>query len=318
VVLIHLGSRLPPYVRAAAAQVETVSGQAPLLVGPVRGRRYRGQRIQRFRRMEQLTAMGLSGFWRHTCERFFVLEEAMRQGRLGRCLHIESDNVLYVAPQAYESWLIETYGETLATCPLTETEDAASLMYVGSLDALSAFNDALLELVEMPAEALLAHFGGTMANEMRMIHVLRTEHDMVRSLPTTVRESREAGLQWVFDAASYGQWVDGTPPSPGFPYAGEHHIVGREILAGNYRVLWNAQRSAPFVQSQSDGVEMPLANLHIHSKRVERWVTEWLPDEPPPPPPPPWHRRAMTIGRRAASSALRHAPMRRRASSRTG
>lgn len=283
VVLIHLGSRLPGFAKVAAAQAEAIGGHAPVVVGPVAGRRLRGERLDRFRASERLSHMGLAGFWRYSAERLFVLEEVMRARGMSRCLHIESDNLLYVAPSAYEDWLITRYGDEVAICPLTDDEDTAAVMYVGSLPALAAFNDGLLELVELGPERLLELHGGPMANEMRMIHLLRTQRGLARALPTTPAAARELGAAQVFDPASYGQLVDGTPGAPGVSYAGDHHQVGRLLLEGELRVVWDPQQHAPRVVSRSDGAEIPLANLHIHSKRLERWTTETTPPDPPGP-----------------------------------
>src|SRR4051812_19047866 len=114
VVVIHLGSRPPAFVRVCAAQVERVAGRAPLVVGPVRGARLRGPKLDHFRVRERLSDMGLRGFWRYSAERLFVLEEAMRRAGVRRCLHIESDNLLYVPPACYEQWLGKTYGGGIA------------------------------------------------------------------------------------------------------------------------------------------------------------------------------------------------------------
>jgi hypothetical protein len=284
VVLIHLGSRVPGFVRTAAAQAQAVSGRDPIVIGPLAGARLAGSRLDRFRERERLSDLGLTGFWRYSAERLFVLEEAMREAGIERCLHIESDNLLYLDPAAYEGWLGDTYGDALATCPHTDDEDTAAIMYVGSRRALGAYLDALLELVEMGPEALLERHGGPMANEMRMLFLLRAERGLAQALPTTVAAGLAIGAPALFDPASYGQLVDGTPGAPGVPYAGNHQIPGREIVSGNYRVVWDAQQRIPTVESTSDSAALPLANLHIHSKRLSRWTTEVRPPEPPGPP----------------------------------
>ncbi len=119
------------------------------MIGPRDAARYRGPQLDRFRASEQLSSFGLGGFWRYACERFFVLEEHMRRTGLERCLHIESDVLLYLAPGDFDAWLRARYAGAVAVCPLTESEDTAAAMYVGSLAGLAALNDALLELVAL-------------------------------------------------------------------------------------------------------------------------------------------------------------------------
>jgi hypothetical protein len=284
VVLIHLGGRAPRHLRTCALQAEAVSRRAPIVIGPVSGARLRGERLTRFRSVERLSDMGLAGFWRYSAERLFVLEEAMAAAGIDRCLHIESDNLLYVDPASYEQWLADTYGADIAVCPLTADEDTAAVMYVGSRRALGAFNEGLLELVALGPERLIEAHGGGMANEMRMLQLLRTERGLAAALPTTVADAVDAGGGIVFDPASYGQCVDGIPGAPGVPYMGDHHPIGRELLSGNYRVVWDAQQRVPSVESASDATALPLPNLHIHSKRLDRWTTEVKPPAPPSPP----------------------------------
>lgn len=269
IVLIHLGSRFPRHMRACISQVERIEGRRPLIVGHARAARYRGDAVARFRGIETLSGLGGRRFWRYACERFFVLEEFMAQCGIDRCMHIESDVLLYRASHQLADWLGDTYGSDVAVCPMTDTEDTAAVMYVGSRDALARFNAALLALVTLGPAALLARYGGSMAHEMRMLHILRTEEGLCRPLPTTIEQGLAAGAPCLFDPASYGQWVDGGPGQPGVPYAGEHHAIGREFLSGNYELLWDAQVSQPTVRAASARLrEWPLANLHLHSKRL--------------------------------------------------
>jgi hypothetical protein len=280
VVLIHLGSRSPRHLRACAAQVETITGRRPAIVGRVRTWRLRGPRLRRFRAVESLTDMGLRGFWRYSAERFFVLEDFMAEAGLERCLHIETDNLLYIDPARYADWLRQTYDDGIAVTPLTDHEDTAAVMSVGSRAALGAFNAALLDLVTVPPAELIERFGGPMANEMRMIRIIRDD-GLAAALPTTLGAARAVGSSVVFDPGSYGQCVDGIPSRPGVSYVGDHHEVGRELLGKRCRVVWDAERRAPSVLARDGTGELPLANLHIHSKRLDRFVTETEPPAPP-------------------------------------
>lgn len=233
----------------------------------------RGEKLLRFRAVESLTGMGLGGFWRYSAERFFVLEDFMAEAGLDRCLHIESDNLLYVDPAQYMDWLRETYGDDVSTCPITDHEDTAAVLSVGSLKALAGFNAALLELVALPPNELLERYGGEMANEMRMVRIVRDE-GLARALPITLASAHAAGSPVVFDPGSYGQCVDGVPGQPGVPYTGDHHEVGRELIARRCRIVWDAERQVPSVRGADENDELPLANLHLHSKRLARFVNQ--------------------------------------------
>jgi hypothetical protein len=269
-VLIHLGSRAPSHLRICAAQIAAVSGMQPLIVDRRKGARYRGAKLKQFRKQESLSDMGLKRFWRYTCERFFVLEELMLELDLDRCIHVESDVLMYLPSGSLVPWLSDVYGAGVAVCPLTATEDVAAVMYVGSFGALARMNDALLELVEMGPAMLEVH-GGDFGNEMRMLHILRTELSLCEALPTTIERALVLGSPWVFDPASYGQYLDGTPGQPGVSYAGDHHEPGRELMRGSCELIWDARARRPFLRSRDAETLWPLANLHVHSKRLAEW-----------------------------------------------
>jgi hypothetical protein len=273
-VLIHLGSRAPRYLSVSLEQARAVTGRVPVYIGARRGARYDGAKLRAFRGAEHLSGMGLGGFWRYTCERFFVLEQHMRESGLARCVHIESDNLLYAPPSG---WLESTFGDDVATCPITATEDTAAFMYVGSVDALARINDALLEFVAMESSEFLSAHGGHMANEMRMLRVLR-DQGLSRALPVTLEEAASSGAPHVFDAGSYGQYVDGSHSAPGIPFTDAQHLVGPALAGGTYRLFWDAPRQAPLVYASGHD-PMPLANLHLHSKRLASWRSRPL--DPP-------------------------------------
>ncbi|MFL5906722.1 MAG: hypothetical protein ACJ75Z_03895 [Solirubrobacterales bacterium] len=267
IVLIHLGAAPPAYMQACISQVEAISGRSPLVVDPATGAAFNSPKLDRFRAAEELSGYGLEGFWRYACERFFVLEEFMAAAGLDRCIHLETDTLLYVSPSRITAWLDDTYGESVAVCPLTDTEDTAAFMYVGSRQALSRLNDALLELVEVGPERLLETYGEGMAHEMKMLHILRTRTGLCEALPTLPGEARATGSSHLFDPGSYGQYVDGTVFEPGVSYAADHHLIGRELRAAQCRLVWDAPREHPLVYA--DAEFFPLVNLHVHSKRLE-------------------------------------------------
>jgi hypothetical protein len=130
----------------------------------------------------------------------------------------------------------------------------------------------MLDLVAMPSADLLAKHGGEHANEMRMLHVLRAA-GLARALPVTSEDAAATGAGYVFDPGSYGQFIDGWYWEPGVSYTNERHVLGAALADGRCQLVWDARRERPLVQGP-DGELRPLANLHIHSKNLELWMTQ--------------------------------------------
>jgi hypothetical protein len=231
-----------------------------------------GPKLRTFRRRERLSQMGPRGFWRYAAERLFVLEEYMRRAGMPRCLHVESDNLVFpeLLTAGSRGALDHHLGSSVAACPLTEDEDTAAVLYVGSIDALGRVTDALLDLASMRPEHFLQVHGGQMFNEMRMLAVLR-EWGLTRSLPTSPAEPLARSLGLVFDPASYGQWLDGTHSVPGTAFASDLHILGPALRSGN--LIADVRPGADHGEVRLRGeTGLPLANIHVHSKRLAMWA----------------------------------------------
>lgn len=263
VVLIHLGGDPPPYIAHCILQVMHVTGRDPIVILPEQAKAFSNcAKVKQFRELDFYRDFGLNGFWRYACERFFILEETMKLYGMKTCLHIENDNMLYIAPDKYQSWLVDMYGDRVAITPVTALLDTAAVMYVGSVRALQEVNEALLFLMSKGPDFLKHEYGPEMLNEMRLLNIIRTtELAPLADLPVLPGES-----DVVFDPASYGQWFDGIPFNPGVRHAEERHIVGNEILHNRVNVEWN--------ECHPTANGKPLANLHIHSKRLGLWATK--------------------------------------------
>ena len=88
-------------------------------------------------------------------------------------------------------------------------------------------------------------------------------------MPTTFPVSNQF-LTALLGDSSWEALIRGYPPG----WAGRHHYVGAELLAGNYSVRWDEQGGLrlPFVVDR-EGAWTRLNNLHIHSKRLELFAS---------------------------------------------
>jgi hypothetical protein len=99
-------------------------------------------------------------------------------------------------------------------------------------------------------------------SEMRLIGGIAREWNFINRLITIPNEKSD----YVFDPSSYGQYFGGTmrhPPG----WFGKHHLIGKEIASGNLKPMMNLFENKPYVN------EVPIINLHIHSKKTKDYVS---------------------------------------------
>jgi hypothetical protein len=255
-ILVHLGGPAPKFQDVCIKQIQQFS-KGHIFCENEEKRHWTPKLVDAMLSSEYLNGFGMNGFWRWAMLRLYVVERIMEVYDLKSALHIENDNLIYDDPE--HTMMAEYCGDSVGLTQLTDNELSAGVMYVGSHGALATLTEKMTGLVKQGLVALEAKYGTTMLHEMRLLKIIHDENPgIIKLLPTL-----PAGNAHIFDCASWGQWVGGTFQDPGIRYAGNHHIVGRELIKGKYDVTWKDKR--PYVD------DTPLFNLHIHSKDLERW-----------------------------------------------
>jgi hypothetical protein len=237
--------------------------------------------FQRFSQVVPFTSgAGLFGF-----TRFFHIEAMISRLNLTDVVQVECDNLLYVnvldliVPRS-RNW--RRFGQ-LAVTPCGKAFATAGVMYIRNAAALRHMNEyaiAWCRLTRAQIASLMPSDSGTAAAKsdwgsfQSEMHFLGYYHRVFGSaflshlpvLPFGKFGPPLAG--YVFDPASYGQLL-------GSNWAGDHHVVGRELIYNQLAVCWRPldganQTYTPFVRDLG-GNEWPLANLHIYSKSLAPW-----------------------------------------------
>lgn len=207
------------------------------------------------------------GFWLYTFERLFVLEEFMKSGPID-CLHIENDVTIYDTPDF--SKYRELYPNKVVINPIGERYCTFAYSYI-TLKALQTLNEELLNFLSLGREEINNRLCGEMLNEMTCLSYLFNQGkeylDFFPILPTGQFSKNYSQLGYLFDSASYGQFLDGTPGTIGISYRGEHHYIGRFLTDSDSIVFKN---NKPILIKDKE--EIPLFNLHIHSKRIGNFI----------------------------------------------
>lgn len=192
----------------------------------------------------------------------------------------------------------------------------AAVMYVGSLPVLTDICTEMIRHLESGDEQVRLLLQADMVNEMVLLGVIRQQRpDLLDVLPVAPHQpayppsvkrvskpwtrpflkladwvspklldhvptenlSRYLGeLGCLFDAASWGQYVGGTPHGEGPGFCASHHWIGNDLHHHRYAIAWDMDRRGrrvPFITSrEAPGVRWPLFNLHVHSKRIADFV----------------------------------------------
>lgn len=285
IILVHIGNELPTYIHTCIEQIKRVAHADVLLVHsenikdvPKGVDTIHYEEVRNYGAMAKFNSLDYfdewthrgEPFWKYACERLFVVEAAMDAVFIDRAMHIENDNLVYARPDV--DYLYKTIGGKIGLTAINEELLSAGIMYVGSLDSLRIFNESMIRLLEQGEQELMRKYGGVMMHEMRMMKIASMEPDSpIRMLPIFPDESSK----FVYDCASWGQYVGGVHHGDGSKFAHNSHFIGREIINKRYDVRWtiDGELKVPAIidwKDKSKSGKM-IYNLHIHSKNLEGW-----------------------------------------------
>jgi hypothetical protein len=305
IVFVHIGNPIPDYVEIAIEQARLFNPSCPIyLVGnkqafkkasfcfennvyciPLESLTMSHAHLQ-FIEESKLNKKAFQGFWIYTSERFFYLEELIREFRLTEVFHLENDVMLYADLESMLPIFREKYRGMIGATFDSDSRCIAGLMYVSGINPISQ----LTKLMAKKAKLGL--------NDMEMLNSFKNQYDKIYidHLPIIFPEyTREIGLknalnetsshperysqyfdsfQAIFDAAAIGQYLGGTSPRNGVGIAG---FINENCLFDPSRlgIEWKLDDQERWVPSVSFGnSECPVINLHIHSKELSRFFSK--------------------------------------------
>lgn len=272
-VYVHIGDKFPDYHYVSLKQTQKYfNGKVYDIFGKeANDLLSRNENNKEFEKVNFLNKYGLGNFWSVTFQRMFVIEQLMKENNLEDVIHIENDVLIYENPEKYLDFFEDKFKKLnlVAINTLTENHSTFANVYIPNYKSLEKLNGKLIELLSLGEEKLIELSGETMINEMvllRMIYKLGfdliKEEVFVNYLPYL---PNELGIVW--DSASYGQYLGGTPfHSPGF--IDDRHFIGQYIKEKNVKIIWENQET--FIDDSEN--KYKLANLHIHSKNLKAFV----------------------------------------------
>lgn len=215
--------------------------------------------------------------WRTSMMRFFYIEALIRQNNLQNIFHFDNDVTIYDEFNKILSKIKQS--EKNIITPTNEFNLTCGMFYTKNLDSISELNIKLFEKLKLGIDGIYKNYPGRgsnldpfMVNEMTILKIIQEENLQLLSLfPTLPTANNYKEYNICFDPASWGQCIGGTfngsPPG----WAGEHHYIGREILKGKYKILFENKK--PEILDVNSSKKYPLFNLHIHSKNLKAFLS---------------------------------------------
>ena len=203
-------------------------------------------------------------FWQCTTARFFHLYDLMSALNLENIVHLETDCVL-LEPKALDL-IIRTSNINLAYPLQANNIGCASIFYVRNSEALKNFLEFILDNWDNPD-----------MDDMTLLGKY-SEKEEVLVLPTHLDGDRDTP-RYLFDAQSIGKFFIGTDArNCRLPLArrGIHDnrdgSVTRELLRPD--LTWGISGNSHKINLKvtGSGVDLQIANLHIHSKFISQFV----------------------------------------------
>ena len=98
--------------------------------------------------------------------------------------------------------------------------------------------------------------------------------DFLPILPHGVYSKRYKEFRSIFDPATWGQFLDGTPLGKGISFVDTEHYIGKEIqMDASIGIVWKTEFGyrIPFLKKGNEFIK--INNLHIHSKRLFKFLS---------------------------------------------
>jgi|GEM_PF-358269 len=296
IVFVHLGPNLPHYQQTALAQARLFNPTCPIYLVA------ESAALENFytatitciatetlarsgSHTEFLKMSQRSGFWNYVIERFFYLEEVMRQYALDRVFHLENDVMLYRDLQELSPIFEHNYAGMIAGTFDNDFRCIPGFIYIDHVNPLTKFVEYVASKASLGENdmELLGQFRKSFYKKYidhlpiivpsyQNSYSLETYEGKKPKNPSDYANHFEDFLS-VFDAAALGQYLGGQDPihkdhAPGF--INESCIFNPAYLS----LVWKQDlrgRYMPWLQFQE--TLCPINNLHIHCKDLQAFAS---------------------------------------------
>jgi hypothetical protein len=273
-ILVHIGDKFSDYINDCILQIQSVTSiSIQVLINKQHAEKIssgvqiffledipKSENHKKFESMSKLNSTFRGGFWKFATQRFFYLYDHVLNKNLTDVFHIENDNLIYM--DFLEK--LEIFQKKNMWCVMdSQNRCIPSFLYFKNSDILyklteSCLNNSIKGLTDMESLAIFRHLN---KNEVGLLPIVKDYIDIID--PDFFENI--IYFNCIFDAACVGQFIGGVDPNnktgdtTGF-------INETSIIKCN-KVKIYFRDNKPYLN------DVPMANLHIHSKDLKRWTS---------------------------------------------
>jgi len=297
IVLFHSGKELPVFLECTFKQIRlfnpdviiyflTDSYSLSDLIFPKYGIIVLDKDLFYSDKVQQLAALctyPVDHFWTITTTRLVYIENFLKEYQLSDVYHFENDVLLYYTLEEHHTKFQNLYSH-MAITPGGPDRNMTGLLFIRNWESLSLMTQFFVDIMgSHTLDQLKEKYGTDMVHEMSLMRMYEIEKGMeylgyLPILPFDEQSRNYDIFNSIFDPASWGQFVGGTPDGdmkgiPGVKPVG--HYIGQILLKHpEFDVIWkkdDKDRKIPYFKYGTN--EVKINNLHIHSKNLSLYMS---------------------------------------------
>jgi hypothetical protein len=218
---------------------------------------------------------GGADYWCVAATRLFYLSEYVKRFNINSFFHFENDIMIYENIDKIKDIIKSNklYENCIAITRGTKNKIMTGFMYVDNSLLLSNMLDEITLYLDNRNN--LMNSGIDHINEMGLLHMYQLNNsNILKHLPTFPNNKISEDFNFfnsLFDPATYGQILDGTPGDPGVSILPDSYISDEFLLDNSLKIIFDVVdgKNMPFLVINNKKIK--INSLHIHSKRMEKF-----------------------------------------------
>ena len=269
--LIHIG-KIPKHLNHCVSQIKKVDKDSNIILGLDKNINIENVEVLNLNhvcseRTKEIINMNLfsteeNKLWATSLHRLFYLYDIGTTTNLKQFVHFDNDVLIF---KKFDEIKEEFHDDKFNITPLTNDQLIFGYSFVPNLSVFDQILDKVFEyLSNLPKEELKS-IKSKKLNEMKLMRIIYEDNKELFNLLNVLPGSSK----FIFDPASYGQFLTGTKDKFSKKFIDNRHIVGKQIELKNIYPLLD--RKSPLVKFENRKYE--LVNLHIHSKKLKKYMS---------------------------------------------